>query len=625
MIAKPLRHALLAACVVLFTCLSVLSADDILVRKFIDPPKESRILKIIHSWPDDPPAQDALVRRLSEQGFGGVVCNVSFENYLESQASWRAFQRAVDRAKQAGWALWLYDERGYPSGKAGGAVLNGHPEWEASGLLIADATTRGDEVSLTVPPGELILAQAFPLRGRQIVRTGSLDLTGRVEKGHLRWQPPAGNGGWRVLAVTRNRLFEGTHCETNLSDRLGYPNLLMAEPTRRFLEVTHGQYAQRLGTDLGKVFVSTFTDEPSLMSLFMKPMPYRVLPWAPDLPSAFQSRRGYPLLPVLPDLVLDAGEEGRKHRYDFWLTISELVSEYYFGQIQKWCHEHNLPSGGHLLMEESLAAHVPLYGDFFRCARRLDAPSIDCLTSLPPQVPWYIARLLASAAELEGKTVVMSETSDHAERYRPAGDTRPVRQVTEAEIRGTCNRLFAGGVNCITSYYSFDGLDDAAIRRLNAWVGRSATLLTGGHQVADVAVLYPIQSVWTRFVPSREWTRDARCGEDRIPLPRRDGGALRRVPRVHGRRRPSPRGVQRLGRDAEAWRAPVARCRPTRLRYAPPGGLGKPRAVRSRRRYLGRDGRVAGKQRGRVPLHPGRRAGRRDLWLAFQPALGERE
>jgi hypothetical protein len=509
MIAKTLRHALLAACVVHCSCLSLLAADDTLVRRFTDPPNESRILKIIHSWPDDAPAQDALVRRLSEQGFGGVVCNVSFEKYLESQAAWRAFQRAVDRAKQAGWALWLYDERGYPSGKAGGIVLKGHPEWEASGLLIADATTRGDEVSLTVPPGELILAQAFPLRGRQILRAGSIDLTGRVQEGHFRWHPPAGSGGWRVLAVTRNRLYGGTHCETNLSDRLGYPNLLMAEPTRRFLEVTHGRYAQRLGTDLGRVFVSTFTDEPSLMSLFMKPMPYRVLPWAPDLPPVFQSRRGYPLLPVLPDLVFDAGAEGRKHRYDFWLTISELVSENYFGQIQKWCHEHNLPSGGHLLMEESLAAHVPLYGDFFRCARRLDAPSIDCLTSLPPQVPWYIARLVASAAELEGKSVVMSETSDHAEHYRPAGDTRPVRQVTETEIRGTCNRLFAGGVNCITSYYSFDGLDDAAIRRLNAWVGRSATMLTGGHQVADVAVLYPVQSVWTRFVPSREWTRDA--------------------------------------------------------------------------------------------------------------------
>ena len=208
------------------------------------------------------------------------------------------------------------------------------------------------------------------------------------------------------------------------------------------------------------------------MSLFMKPMPYSVLPWSPGLAAAFQSRRGYALVPVVADLVFDGGAQGKKHRYDYWQTISELVSENYFGQIQEWCSRHNLRSGGHLLMEEGLVAHVPLYGDFFRCVRRLDAPSIDCLTSLPHDVPWFIARMLASAAELEGKRVVMSETSDFAQRYRPPGDKRPVRDVTEAEIRGTCNRLMVSGVNCITSYYAFAGLDDEALRRLNNWVGR---------------------------------------------------------------------------------------------------------------------------------------------------------
>ncbi|MGC8642743.1 MAG: glycosyl hydrolase, partial [Isosphaeraceae bacterium] len=350
---------------------------------------------------------------------------------------------------------------------------------------------------------------AFPVRGQQIDHQGKRDLARDVHDGRLQWQPPAGSGRWHVLVVTRDRLFKGTHCETNLSDRLSYPNLLMAEPTQRFLEVTHGRYAKHLGADLGKLFVSTFTDEPSLMSLFMKPMPYRVLPWSPGLPAAFQARRGYPLAPVIPDLILDAGAEGRKHRHDFWLTVAELVSENYFGQIQEWCHEHNLRSGGHLLMEESLTAHVPLYGDFLRCARRLDAPSIDCLTSSPQEVPWYIARLLASAAELEGKTVVMCETSDFGQVYRGKGDKRPVRHVTEAEIRGACNRLMVGGVNCITSYYSFAGLDDESLRGLNNWVGRCATMLTGGHQVADVALVYPVQSVWPRFVPSHEWTREA--------------------------------------------------------------------------------------------------------------------
>jgi hypothetical protein len=162
-----------------------------------------------------------------------------------------------------------------------------------------------------------------------------------------------------------------------------------------------------------------------------------------------------------------------------------------------------------LWAEEGIVGHVALYGDFFRCIRRLDAPSIDCLTSLPPEVPWFIARLLSSAAELEGRPLVMSETSDHSQHYRPAGDSRPRRVVTEAEIRGTCNRQIVAGVNTITSYYSFSDLADEPLRRLNAWVGRCCTALRGGHQVADIGVLYPTESLWTRFVPSRHWTREA--------------------------------------------------------------------------------------------------------------------
>jgi hypothetical protein len=34
-------------------------------------------------------------------------------------------------------------------------------------------------------------------------------------------------------------------------------------------------------------------------------------------------------------------------------------------------------------------------------------------------------------------------------------------------------------------------------------------ILTGGHQVADLAVVYPVESIWTRFTPSRVWANDA--------------------------------------------------------------------------------------------------------------------
>lgn len=477
-------------------------------RRFANPPPESRIFKIIHGWPDAAEAQDTWIRRFTAQGFGGVVCNASFDQYLESDAHWQAFKRAVQAARSAGLALWLYDERGYPSGNAGGLVLQEHPEWEARGLLVSDAESSGGAMDLAVPPGTLVLAAAYPVRVGRIDLENVTSLTGQISDGRLRWEAPAGQ--WHVMAISEDRLYEGTHADGNLAEKMPYVNLLQPEPIQRFIELTHDRYAARFGGDLGKDFVATFTDEPSLMSCFLKPMPWRPLPWAPNLPGEFEKRRGTPLdRAKLPALIADAGPVGTKFRYDFWLTVGELVSESYFGQIQERCEHWNIPSGGHLLMEEGLVTHVPFYGDFFRCIRRLGAPSIDCLTSLPPEVPWYIARLLASAAELEGRRIVMSETSDHAQVYRPAGDTRPKRVVTEEEIRGTCNRLLVGGVNTITSYFSFTDLDDAALRRLNEWVGRCAVLLTGGHQVADVAVVYPAETLWTKFTPARHWANDS--------------------------------------------------------------------------------------------------------------------
>ncbi|MHC4436335.1 MAG: glycosyl hydrolase [Planctomycetota bacterium] len=492
-------------CAVAFTGRAALGSWE---NGFAMPPSDARILKIIHNWPDKPAAQDKYINQFRTQGFGGVVCNVSFDQYLESDAKWLAFVRAVNEARKAGFAMWLYDERGYPSGNAGGITLRDHPEWEARGLLVIDTESQGGLVTLELPAGKLVLAGAFEVHDGNIDITKKIDLADQVCDGRLNWQVPAGR--WHVMAITESRLYEGTHAEGNLHAKIPYINLLIPEPTARFIDVTYGGYTKYLGGDLGKYFMATFTDEPSLMSLFLRPMPYRPLPWASNLPIEFRKRRGYTLdAAILPALVVDAGSSGAKIRYDFWLTIGELVSENFFGQIQTYCCQYGVPSGGHLLAEEGIVGHVPLYGDFFRCIRRLDAPGIDCLTSVPPEVPWFIARLLSSAAELEGRSLVMSETSDHGQRYRPAGDQRPRRVVTESEIRGTCNRLIVAGINCITSYYSFADLSDEQLCRINEWVGRCCTALRGGHQVADIAVLYPTESLWTRFVPSRHWTREA--------------------------------------------------------------------------------------------------------------------
>jgi hypothetical protein len=470
------------------------------------PPAKARISKIIHGWPDEPSAAAALLAKLQAQGFGGIVCNVSFTDYLGSEPHWAAFTNAVKAAREAGMTLWLYDEKGYPSAAAGGLVLRDHPEWQAMGLLAAE-TQGGGSLDLELPPGELMLAAAYRLKDGHLLLNSATNLTASISGRKLAWTAPAGE--WKLLAVTRDYLHEGTHAALSLAEHLPYPNLLMREPTSKFLEVTHDRYVARLGPDLGRYFVATFTDEPSLMSLFLKRMPWRVLPWSLELPGAFKKRHGSALEPLLPALFCDALPEGQRARYNYWKTVGDLTASNYFGQIQEWCSRHNIPSSGHLLMEENLTCQVPLYGDFFACLRRFDAPGVDCLTSIPEQVPWFIAKAASSAAELEGRTLVMCETSDHGQVYRPPGDKRPKVIVSEAEIRGTCNRLTVAGVNRITSYYSFADLKDSDLKQLNSWIGRCSAAVTGGHSMANIAVLYPVESLWTRFTPAHQLANES--------------------------------------------------------------------------------------------------------------------
>ena len=195
-------------------------------------------------------------------------------------------------------------------------------------------------------------------------------------------------------------------------------------------------------------------------------MPWRPLAWHPRLADAFRRRTGRDLDAELPLLFLD-GAGAHRTRHDFWRTVADVFRENYFGRIREWCREHGIPSGGHLLLEEDIRWHVPLYGDFFACLRDLDVPGIDVLSCDPAKSPWYTARLASSAAELEGGSLVMSETSDFVEMW-----AKPPRPVSVAQFRGTLNRLLLGGVNRFNTYSRFREMTDADLVHLNEWTAR---------------------------------------------------------------------------------------------------------------------------------------------------------
>ena len=118
------------------------------------------------------------------------------------------------------------------------------------------------------------MAAALPRRDGVVALDETRDLSASIEGRQLSWKAPEGD--WHVVVMTEDLIYEATHAAISLAYKKPCIDLLTPEPTARFLEVTHDRYAEKLGQDLGRFFVSTFTDEPSLQSYWFRPMPYRV-------------------------------------------------------------------------------------------------------------------------------------------------------------------------------------------------------------------------------------------------------------------------------------------------------------------------------------------------------------
>ena len=59
------------------------------------------------------------------------MTNVAFRDYLKSERLWRVLGLVLEEAGDADMRVWLYDEKGYPSGGAGGLTIDENPDFEA--------------------------------------------------------------------------------------------------------------------------------------------------------------------------------------------------------------------------------------------------------------------------------------------------------------------------------------------------------------------------------------------------------------------------------------------------------------------------------------------------------------
>ncbi len=451
---------------------SVAKLPQSLQAGWSDPPAELRPLQIVHGVPANRANVDAM-KAMRRAGLGGIVCNVDFTEYMRSEKRWNTLVQAVTAAEEAGLVIWIYDEDGYPSASAGGLVLEGNPKYEAQALVYDPSR---DEPFFVRPA------------------------------------------------------YEYTHASNNFYAARRYPNLLDRAAMQSFIAKTHEAYRKRLGLRIGKSIRAFFTDEPSLLVVDLGKLPEHVrkkvrvvdpvdeenvkplpgVPWCADLPKRYRERYDQDLLAVRKSLFVGDAKQDRVVRRRFWALVADLVAERYFGQIQHWCGKHGVASSGHMLWEEQILHHVPLYGNMLECLTRMDIPGLDMLNS-DPSVPlhsgWLTAALPASAAILSGGRQVMTEVSDFSQRMAGKGP------VPLDWMQATSAWQAAFGVTEFASYYGSmtqivtsveTGTSKGGGRKYRAWcdyTGRLNALLRDAKLAPDVLLYYPIRDLWAEYRP----------------------------------------------------------------------------------------------------------------------------
>lgn len=461
---------------------------------FKNPERKYAIYPIIHARLQN----QQLVDNYDKRWFAGVVGNVDYDtpDFPNDDTVWRAAADGARAYLDRGMQVWLYDEKGYPSGTAGGYVTEEYPDYIAKGLYCFRywLTIKGPRAYRSDVPGDALWrALLLPVGGGD-----PIDVTyGLNDKNVLHFDVPAGE--YRLLMLAKRRLFDGTHATESHSEPRNYISLSNRAATQAFINCTHENYKRHLSDCFGRGIPATFTDEPSLIAWNINKSVWPMLPWLDSYPDDFYARYGYDFALACVAVVWGAGEQVIKRRCDFWNFIADTVADSYFATIQQWCHQNGLKSSGHMLEEERLQSHVFNYGSFFRCMQHMDWPGIDQLQTEPEKlmdldnIP--IARFIASFADLSGEHETFTEFSDHGVRVR--GKVAPIEYYYHST-----NWHLAMGINNFTSYYSWDGITDDQAYDLNHYVARGGYLLRQGIRDSRVAVLYPEASMWAAYTPT---------------------------------------------------------------------------------------------------------------------------
>ena len=310
------------------------------------------------SWNDklDPKVLAEQIRWMKEQGIGGFFMHArgGLRTEYMSEEWMQCVDACVDAAGEQGMQAWIYDENGWPSGFAGGKLLEKEENRDA-------------HITYNIGTYDPKAWVCYTLAGEKLRRICS--------------------------STTDECLNLYLHISPSTAD------ILNENVVAQFLTETHEKYARRYGEKLSEKLAGIFTDEPQF---------YRWgVPYTRIMPKEFQKRYGEDVLDSIGLLFVE--KEGyRTFRYRYWLTMHRLMLDSFGKKIYNWCEEQGIQFTGHYVEEQNLTGQMSCCAGVMPFYKYMHMPGIDWLNrSVGNKLS---TRQIASVARQYGKKQVLTET-----------------------------------------------------------------------------------------------------------------------------------------------------------------------------------------------------------------------
>ena len=371
---------------------------------------------------------------------------------------WFSTTRGIlEAARRAGLSATFYDEAGFPSGSADKTVPTEH---HRKILRREEETVSGGQAYRWDIPAEGAPIAVVALD----TSTGErVDLLATAAEGRIDWSAPWGN--WLVQRF----YISTTAAKASTPDYYGSADPLDAEATRWFLANAHDRVKAGLPGQFGSTIKFTFFDDVGIFS--------DEKTWHPDIATRFEALTGRPATLYYPALWEDIGPETAAARVAFFRARSDLLGETFPKLLTDWAHEHGVRSTGHAPGNYDLQP-TDTIGDPFKFYGHTDVPMADVLWGLGFARGGF--KLISSVSAQRDLPLTA------AEAFSVNNSANGYRRMIELYVRGI-NHFIVG------ARQPSEPMGTGA--EFNQWAGRSSYLLQGGRHVADIGVLFPIESL----------------------------------------------------------------------------------------------------------------------------------